>query len=418
MKVELLSYSDSSGGAARAAFRMHRVLIASGEECTLRVVEKDSDDWRVIVSNPVEGSRVQSRLKRLSDRLISYQKTENLTLHSAAAFFTSGLDAVLNRSDSAVVNLHWVCGNMLSVEEIGRIQKPVVWTMHDMWPFCGAEHYAPDTSFARFEAGYNRLNRPSGDSGLDIDRWVWKRKLKAWRKPMHIISPSRWLAECAKRSVLMRDWPISVVPNPIDILVYKPYPKVFSRKVLNLPEYKRLIAFGAMDGGRDPRKGFDMLLEALQLLSAINKDIACVVFGQSEPKEAPEIGVPIYWAGHLHDDASLALLYSSVDVMVVPSRQENLPQTGTEAQACGCPVVGFDCTGMPDVVEHRITGYLAEAFSVDDLSAGIGWVLEDEDRHLSLSEAARERAVSLWAPEIVVPQYIGIYNDALNNGRC
>ena len=118
--------------------------------------------------------------------------------------------------------------------------------------------------------------------------------------------------------------------------------------------------------------------------------------------------------GHLNDDISLALLYSAVDVMVVPSRQDNLPQTGTEAQACGCPVVAFNCTGLPDVVEHRKTGYLSQAYLSTDLAAGIVWVLESDERHLALSKAARERALRLWSPEVVVSQYMKVYQNAIN----
>ena len=411
MKIELVCYSDLMGGAARASFRLHRALVAADEESTLRVQSKYSDDWRVISSKPP--SRIQRRLKELSHRVMRKQKSENLTLHSAELFFSSGLDTAINLSDSQVVNLHWVCCNMLSIKDIGRIRKPIVWTMHDMWPFCGAEHYSDDATGARFELGYNRINRPIGNSGPDVDRWVWKSKCKAWRKPMHLVAPSRWLGECARRSVLMRDWPISVIPNPLDTQVYQPYSKSFVRKALSLPGDKQLIAFGAIGGGSDPRKGFGKLMNALRLVADSSSNIACVIFGQSAPKHKVELGMPIYWMGHLYDDISLSLVYSAVDVMVVPSLQENLPQTGTEAQACGCPVVAFNCTGMPDVVEHMKTGYLAEAYSNSDLAAGMGWVLEDKGRHLALSEAARERALRLWSLEVVVPQYLKVYQEAI-----
>lgn len=349
----------------------------------------------------------------LSDRLMRQQMSDNLVPHSASAFFSSGLDRVINSTDSQVVNLHWVCGNMLSVKDIGRIRKPIVWTMHDMWPFCGAEHYADDSPGARFESGYLGTNRPAGHSGLDVDRWTWNRKVKAWKRHMHIVAPSRWLATCARRSVLMGDWPISVIPNALDTQIYRPHPKSFARNALNLPEDKQLIAFGAIGGGNNHRKGFDTLLAALRLVSEANTNVAYVIFGQSKPKDIPDIGMHIYWMGHLNDDISLALLYSAVDVIVVPSRQENLPQSGTEAQACGCPVVAFNCTGLPDVVEHKTTGYLADAYSSTDLAAGIDWVLEDGRRHAELSKAARERAMRLWSPEVVVPQYMKVYQDAI-----
>jgi len=413
LKVELVSYADINGGAFRATYRLNRAFVAAGQDSILRVSAKYSDDWRVIASNPTGKSRVQARLKTLSNRLMGFQKSHNKTLYTAAAFFSSGLVRVINSSDSQLVNLHWVGENMLSVEEIGRINKPIVWTIHDMWPFCGAEHYTDDAQGARFETGYASNNRPIGNSGLDLDRWVWNRKIKAWHNPMHIVAPSQWLAECARRSVLMRDWPITVIPNPLNIRIYKPRPRQIAREVFNLPEDRQLIAFGALHAEIDPRKGFDMLLAALRLISRNTKNIACVVFGQSEPEKIPDIGMPIYWMGHLYDDLSLTMLYSAVDVMVVPSRQENLPQSGTEAQACGCPVVAFNCTGLPSVVNHKKTGYLAEAYSISDLASGISWVLENEERRQELSRAARARAVSLWSEEVVIPQYLDIYQAAI-----
>ena len=149
-------------------------------------------------------------------------------------------------------------------------------------------------------------------------------------------------------------------------------------------------------------------------ISIEKPDVHCVIFGQSEPESPPCLGLPIHWLGHLNDDITLSLLYSAVDVTVVSSRQENLPQTATEAQACGCPVVAFNTTGLTDVVEHKHTGYLAEAFSVNDLAKGILWVLADKDRHAKLSFQARQRAVSLWSDEVVVPQYMEVYKRAIH----
>src|SRR5660398_316157 len=139
------------------------------------------------------------------------QRTENPTLHSPA-LLPSQMRAQLNAGAADMVNLHWVCGEMLSAKDIGRITKPVVWTLHDMWAFCGAEHYAPDGDGARWRQGYEKDTRGPGHGGLDIDRWTWRRKRKAWKRPFHIVTPSRWLADCARESALMHDWPVTVVP--------------------------------------------------------------------------------------------------------------------------------------------------------------------------------------------------------------
>ena len=413
MKIKLL-VGHSIGGAARAAFRLHQALVAeTGIESAMRVRQKLNDDWRVTGSEgkfAKAAAIFQPALDSLPTRL---QRTESLIPRSAAWLSAVGAKEI-NQSDADVINLHWICAGFLSIEEIGRITKPVVWTLHDMWPFCGAEHLAPDSENARWRVGYNKENRDAKDRGIDIDRWVWKRKKKAWQKPMHIVTPSRWLADCVSSSALMRDWAVTVVPNTLDVNKYKPIPKLLARGILCLPINAKLIMFSALLGTKLPHKGWDLLQSALVRVAKNLPDAQCLIVGQGEPHYPPSLGMPLHWMGHLHDDATLALLYSAADVIVVPSRQENLPQAGTEAHACGCPVVAFNATGLRDVVEHGQTGYLAEPYSTDDLAKGIEWVLADDERHARLSAQARERAVRLWSHHAVVPQYLEVYRRAMD----
>ncbi len=414
MKILIVNTSDILGGAARAAFRLHKSLMVSGIESRMRVGVKKSD--LVSVDGPQRrlGEALGIARPFLGQTLMRLQKTNNSILHSTAILPSCLVDEI-NTSPADVINLHWVCGEFISVEDIGRIRKPIVWTLHDMWAFSGAEHYGPDNSNARWQNGYTADNRTSGHKGLDIDRWVWNRKRRAWRYPMQIVTPSRWLAECVKTSYLMRNWPVTVIPYTLDCRQFQPWPKPFAREVLGLPLAATLILFGAMGGGKDFIKGWDLLQPALARIASEHVGVHGIIFGQSEPVNPPKLGLPLHWMGHLNDDATLALLYSAADVMVVPSRQENLPQTGTEAQACGCPVVAFNCTGLQDVVDHHVTGYLAMPYDSDDLANGIRWVIENKERHTSLSSAARERALRLWAPEVVIPRYKAIYETVCYN---
>jgi len=417
MKIKIVSTSDSSGGAARAAFRLHRTFLASSLESRMRVAEKQSGLTSIDGSDGklmAKGWRVLRR--NLAISLMRLQTSPNSNTHSPS-FFSSGIINELNENVADVINLHWVCSEFLSVEDVGRISKPVVWTLHDMWAFCGAEHYAPEDGSARWRSGYMAENRPAEQKGLDIDRWVWNRKCKHWSRPIHIVTPSNWLADCVRNSALMRDWPVTVIPNPIDTRQFQPWPKQMAREMLGLPRDARLVLFGAIGGGSDPRKGWDLLQPALTIAFANMPDIHGVIFGQSEPANVPDLGMPLHWMGHISDDVTLALLYSAADVMVVPSRQENLPQSGTEAQACGCPVVAFNCTGLPDVVSHQETGYLAEPYDTDHFAQGIIWVLEDIERHSRLCSAARMRALLKWSPEVVVPQYMKSYEAAVELHR-
>lgn len=414
VKPLLVSYSDTKGGAARAAHRVHSALLKIDIPSRMLVASKGSDDWRIEAPTG-KLSRGWTMAKGVIGSIsMQLQQTPNQILHSAS-WIPSRFDRAINCSGADLVNLHWVCGELLSIEAIGRIRKPIVWTLHDMWPFCGAEHLSLDTSDARFRVGYEAENKPIENLGIDLDKWTWRRKRRSWRKKMHIIAPSEWLADCARESLLMKNWPIHVIPNPLDTDCFKPVDKRFCRSLLGLPQNCPLIMFGAIGGARDPNKGFDLLREALSELAGRGNhaDAHCVVFGQGEPREAPNVGFPIHWMGHRSDDVSLVSLYNAVDLVVVPSKQEAFGQVASEAQACGTPVVAFNTTGLRDVVDHQKTGYLAKPFSASDLMRGIEWLLDDVGRRTSVSIAARERALENWSFKEVAAKTMDVYQSAI-----
>ncbi len=410
MRVLHVSSADISGGAARAAYRLHRALLGQGVESNMEVRNRKSSDPSVSGAASMPGKMGNLLRPILGSLIVHLQKPDSMNWRSGN-WLPSDWSGICNASDAEVVNLHWVGDETLSIADIGRIRKPLVWTLHDMWPFCGMEHYTGDGADARWREGYRVSNRPAWSGGLDLDRLTWQRKLKYWRQPMHIVAPSRWLADCARASALFRDWPVSVIPNTLDTETYQPQGRGISRQALGLPQDHRVVLFGAIGGARDPRKGYDLLADALWKLAreARMQNVLCVVLGQNEPDDAIELPFPVRWMGHVQDDAALTALYSAADVTVVPSRQDNLPQAATESQACGTPVVAFNVGGLPDAVEHGATGYLAEPDSTDDLAKGMFWVLEDAGRHARLCQAARLRALKHWAPEVVAPQYLAVY---------
>lgn len=335
--------------------------------------------------------------------------TENPITHSPAILPSNWVKRV-NASDADVVHLHWVQGEMLSIADIGRIEKPIVWTLHDMWAFCGAEHYTEDL---RWRDGYQRDNRPPYESGFDLNRWTWQRKRKQWQRPMHIVTPSQWLGECVRCSVLMRDWPVSVIPNCLDTGRWAPLEQTLARELLGLPTNVPLLVFGAMGGTSDPRKGFDLLVDTLHELRRQKIDLNLVIFGEHAPRNPIDFGFSTHFLGHLYDDVSMIAAYSAADAMVIPSRQDNLPNTGVEAQACGLPVVAFKVGGLPDVIEHKETGYLAEAHEVHDLAAGISWALE-ATRKSEVKKAARDVTLKKTDSIKVAAQYLQVYEEVLH----
>ncbi len=330
--------------------------------------------------------------------------TDNPIIHSPA-ILPSNWPKKLNESAADFVHMHWVAGEMMSIADIGRITKPVVWTLHDMWAFCGAEHYTGDM---RWQAGYQKENRPNYEARFDLNRWTWLRKKKYWQTPMHIVTPSNWLADCVKNSALMKNWPVTVIPNPLDTNRWKPLEQSLARELMGLPHDVPLVLFGALGGNRDPRKGFDLLEKALEHLRGEVDGLELVIFGQLAPEMSPDLGFPIHYTGHLHDDLSLQALYSAADVLVIPSRQDNLPNTGVEALSVGTPVISFNTGGLSDIVKHRHTGYLAQAFDTEDLANGIMWVLAQQESG-DLRKNARVQAESHFSYPAVASQYLNVY---------
>ncbi|MBY5267712.1 glycosyltransferase family 4 protein [Spiribacter salinus] len=414
MRVIHLNHSDISGGAARAAFRIHHSLRDAGVDSRMWVNKATAGDWTVD-GPPTKVAKALAAVRGHAARpLVKTFKAGNPIIHSPAILPSQWVKRI-NASDADIVHLHWVQGEMLSIADIGRIRKPIVWTLHDMWAFCGAEHYTEDH---RWRDGYRRDNRPAHESGFDLNRWTWQRKRKHWQQPIPIVTPSQWLADCARDSALMRDWPVSVVANPIDTERWKPLEQALARELLGLPADVPLVLFGAMGGGRDPRKGFDLLMQALEHLGSDPRanGMELVVFGQLSPQSPSDLGFPIHYTGHLHDDLSLRALYSAADAMVIPSRQDNLPNTGVEAHACATPVIAFHTGGLPDIVDHQRTGYLAQAFDTEDLAKSIAFVLDQRKTEPS-GDQAREKALKQFSYEVVAPQYMAVYETALENGR-
>jgi len=412
MKILLVNTYDIDGGAARAAYRLHEALLASGIDSQMLVQQKSSDDFLVLA--PLSRlTKVINKIKPALDSIfIRRYKNRTKTLFSPSWVFSGNVVQKINDLDPDIVHLHWVNGGMLRIEDLLKIKAPIVWTLHDMWAFTGGCHY--DELCGAFKKRCGSCKVLNNTNKNDLSRKVYNRKKNTYAriKDLTIVGVSQWLANSARESSLFKNNRVINLPNPLDTSRFKPADIALSRDLWKLPQGKKLILFGAMGSTSDPRKGFHELSSALN--GIVRDDIEFVVFGSSRPLNPPELGCKVHYIGTLSDDVSLVTLYSAVDVMIVPSLQEAFGQTASEAMACGTPVVAFGHTGLLDIVDHKKNGYLAKPLDTADMANGIEWVL-DNSKYDELCVNARDKVIREFDSNIVAVKYIQLYKEILND---
>jgi glycosyltransferase involved in cell wall biosynthesis len=416
MKVLHISTYDTTAGAGRATYRLQKSLLKVGVDSQMLVKNKASDDRTVISAAESKIEKLLSRLSHSIDLLpLQCYRQRKLEMFSPQ-WFPDRVTPRVVQLEPDIINLHGICNGYLRIETIVKFNKPLVWTLHDMWAFTGGCHYSKDCD--RYTASCGACPHLHSSNDWDLSRWVWQRKAKAWKDlNLTLVTPSTWLAKCASSSYLFNKLQVEVIPNGLDTRKYKPINRQVVRELLNLPQNKQIVLFGATRATTDSRKGYPLLQLALQKLgqSGWKEKIELIVFGASQAENPVDLGLKSHYIGKLHDDISLAALYSAADVMLVPSTQEAFGQTATESLACGTPVVSFDSTGLKDIVEHQRNGYRAKCFSCDDLANGIAWVLENKERHQKLSHRAREKVEQEFTMEIQARRYLSLYTEILDN---
>jgi glycosyltransferase involved in cell wall biosynthesis len=407
IKVLHLSTSDMDGGGARAAYRLHEGLKSEQVDSRMLVRAKASTDKSVIA----EKSLITKLGPPLSGLPLKfYPKTYGMF---SSQYFFDAIASRVNQINPDIIHLHWICNGFIRVESLSKFKKPLVWTLHDMWPFTGGCHYTNECLGYKNACG--SCPQLNSKSSRDLSSWTLTRKLNSWKQlnPI-IVSPSHWLAQCALESKLFNNYRVKVIPHGLDLSKYKPLDRTLARNLLNLPQDKQLILFGASSGATGhARKGFHLLQPALQKLNQMQSvsNLELVVFGASQPENPLDLGFKTHYLGTFQDDISLSLIYSAANVMVVPSTQEAFGQTALEALACGTPVVAFASTGVQDIVNHQHDGFLAKPFEIEDLAEGIAWILEKEDRYLKLCLQARQNAKNKFSVKLQADRYLDIYNN-------
>ena len=414
MRVLLLNTTAQRGGAAIAASRLMKALQSNGVQTAMMVSRGQEAGPDVI--RPVGKIRCQSAfLKERWEIFKSYgYSRKNLFAVDTAS---TGVDITGHPTfkEADIVHLHWINQGFVSLrvlEKILQSDKPVVWTLHDMWPFTGICHYAGDCT--RYRSCCDECPQLLRPTFQDISWRTFEQKRKLFDKySVHFVAVSSWLAQQAKDSQLLCHQPISVIPNVLPLQQFSIRDSKSSRMKLHLPSDKIILVFGAVKI-EDPRKGLVYMNRAIRLLieqGEVKRDQLHVALfgGIKDAAVLEEIPVEYTHFGFMEVE-ELSCLYSASDVAVIPSMYETFGQTVIEAQACGCIPVTFTGSGQMDIIQHKLNGYLAEQRSVEDLAAGILWGIH----HPAEPATLRESVLKRYSEEIVSKQYIDLYNQLSN----
>lgn len=403
MKVVAVTDTESLSGAGIAALRIHRALGAAGVASAMAVARKGSVASDVgELNGPVARRLHAARRFAMKNVLRACGARDGEPL--SANLLPTGMHHRINRLQADVLHLHWVGLEMLRIEEIARIRKPLVWTMHDEWFALGLEHYAT--------AGGSGPDPARSELFRRMDRSVRRRKAAAWSAcAPEIVCPSHWLADRMRSSGLIDPQRVHVISNTVPLDVFQPADRAAARSRLGLPQDRPVIGMGALKALDDPRKGYAHLRDALAHLAGLGlaREPIVLVFGGDGGTDLP---LRAQFAGTVTGDAELAALYAAMDVFVCPSRQENLPNTIAEASGCGVPTVAFEVGGIPDLVTHGVTGYLARPFDARDLAEGVLACIAP-GAHRDMAVAARALACRQLDGASVAARYAAVFGRAM-----
>ena len=410
IKIIHISHTDDKSGAGIAAKRIHLSLLNNDfyVKSIMRVNRLFTKNQSSIIGAKKIKKFIFYVKMFLERKIIDLLNYQDNNFHSLS-IFPSFLYKELNKSDFDIIHLHWVQHEMISIEAIGKIEKPIVWTFHDLWPCCKTAHYPDSIMDLKLRNKKYKLQEI-------IDNWCFKRKKNSWSKSINIVCPSKWMAKQVRNSEIMKNCNIKVIPNPLDTNIFKPVEFKEARTILNINPNKNIILFGSLDGSKDLRKGFDLFEKLIEAILEEYCDFEILTFGK-EMKFTFLKRIPIKNLGKIDNIQKLATIYSASNLMVVPSRLESFGQTASEAQSCGTPVIAFKTSGLKDIVEDGETGYLIEKYNYKIMAEKIIDLFKDKSKLNYLGKNARRNAIKKFSQEIVAKKYLKLYKN-IQNGKA
>ena len=410
MKCLHISNNDIKGGAQIASYRIHKSLKNNNIDSKIWVRNKFSNDDDVIYNKNLISKNLFNFKVKISSVLKKLQKSQLDSFHSNN-ILPSNLSTSFNKLNFDLINFHWIGQETISIKDLSKIRFPKIFTLHDMWAFCGGEHYVDEKKNLFWKNGYIQ-KKFKFNNIYDLNYNTWKLKKKYW-KPMDVICPSKWLYNLAKQSNLMREWNIHHVPYPIDLEVFKKNKKFESRKKNNIPQDSTVILFGAIEATTDKRKGFDLLIKSLKKIQS-KKKIIGLVFGSQKSIDLEMLNIKIVYKKHLNNQNDIISLYNCADIMTIPSRQDNLPLIAMEAAACSLPIVCFNIGGLADIVINGENGFLVEPYDTDKFGSFISHLIDNIELRKKMSLDSRRICNERFNYQKIANQYLEIYKKVID----
>lgn len=396
MKVLLISLSNTGGGASKIVSMLHYQLVADGYHSELVIFNGIPGDNITILNESVV-TNLLFRIKNYLAKSILFFFKKSYDDYLSINIFPSNLLNFINRSDADIVHFHWVGAEMISIKQISKINKKIIWTMHDAWPLNGMHHvdqldYAPAILLNESNIRWNLLN---------VCTLKRKKKYLANRNIV-FTAPSNWLKNKFDNSFYSyKSCKCLLIPNFIDFEKWYPQNKYDARNNLNIKTSKFILVFGANNAEISFNKGFHYLKE---LMGILPKDkFAFLIFGNRiEPKL--DFGHELFFMGEITNQDKMRDIYSAGDITIVPSLSESFSLVSLESIACNTPAVAFNSSGIIDIIKHKENGYLAEKFDVNSLKEGVEWLISNKLVNLPNS-------VSGFAIKPIIQQYKNLYKE-------